>query len=336
VTAASIIIVSYRSRADIPRLLDCLARQSCTDFETILIDNASPDGLAPDEADQRRASIYVANEANVGFAQACNQGLALARGHWSIFLNPDAFPEADWLDQLLAAAARYPQVRAFGSLQLMDEAPGQLDGLGDCLSAIGIAWRGGHGQPVPPVIADAAVFSPCAAAAMWQTDWLRERLGGFEESFTSYYEDVDLGFRHRLLGGTVVQVARAVVRHRGSASSGRYSDYAVYHGNRNRLWCHVACMPGVLFWLLLPLHVAATLLLWAQAARRGAGKSYGRAVRDGLLGLPAAWQRRQALQAQRTVGTSDLARALSWSPLALALRRPVLMELPAAREQRDP
>lgn len=325
--AASILIVSYRSRADLPRLMACLRAQTLQDFETILIDNASPDGTAPDLAVQAAADLYVANPDNTGFARACNQALALARGRWSVFLNPDAFPEPDWLEQLLAAAQRYPGVRAFGSLQQMDEDPSRADGLGDCLSVAGIAWRGGHGRPVPPDLADARVFSPCAAAAMWDTAWLRHRLGGFEPGFTSYYEDVDLGFRHRLLGGEVVQVARAVVRHRGSGSSGRYSDYAVYHGNRNRLWCHVACMPGLLFWLFLPVHAAAVLLLWAQVARHGGGRAYGRALRDGLAGLPAAFRRRGALQAGRLASTADIARALSWSPLDLALRRPVLRPL---------
>ena len=324
---ASIVIVAYRSRADLPRLFDCLDGQTDRDFETILIDNASPDDLGPDEAVQGRADVFIANPDNTGFARACNQGLQLARGRFTLFLNPDAFPEPGWIAALKGAEQRWPGVAAFGSLQLLDEDPAQADGVGDCMSAVGIAWRGGHRKPVPEPLEDAEVFSPCAAAAAWHTGWLRDRLGGFEESFGSYYEDVDLGFRHRLLGGRVIQLAGAVVRHRGSGSGSRYSDYAVFHGNRNRMWCHVACMPGPLFWTLLPLHVAATLLLWLHAIWRGAGPAYGRAMRAGVAGLRTAFERRHRLQASRLASSWQIARVLSWSPLALATRQPVRFAL---------
>jgi N-acetylglucosaminyl-diphospho-decaprenol L-rhamnosyltransferase len=326
VARVSILIVAYKSRAHLPRLFDCLAAQTVQDFETILIDNASPDGLAPDEATAKRATQFVANDTNTGFAVANNQGAELASGDWLIMLNPDAFPEADWLECILAASIRYPHVTAFGSTQLLDENPTLLDGAGDVYHAAGIPFRGGYLRPKPTELHDGEAFTPCAAASMWRAD-VFTALGGFEESYFCYCEDVDLGFRHRLAGGSVVQVADARVSHMGSASSGRLSDFAVYHGTRNRLWTFVRCMPSWLFWLMLLPHTGATLLLWAHTAWRGAGTAYTRGLGDALTGLPDIWQQRRTIQRRRTVPASALLRQFAWSPLSLLTRAIVLRKL---------
>jgi N-acetylglucosaminyl-diphospho-decaprenol L-rhamnosyltransferase len=329
VAYVSILIVAYKSRAHLPRLFDCLAQQTCQDFETILIDNASPDGLGPDSETRTRATHFVQNDDNTGFAPANNQGAQLARGTWLIMLNPDAFPEPDWLENLLAASARYPDVTAFGSTQLLAENPALLDGAGDVYHAAGIPFRGGYLQPLPKDLQDGQAFTPCAAAAMWRAD-VFAALGGFEESYFCYCEDVDLGFRHRLAGGKSIQVSQARVAHMGAASSSRLSDFAVYHGTRNRLWTFVRCMPGLLFWLLVIPHIAATALLWAHTAYRGAGKSYGRGLRDGLVGLPRVWRQRKRIQSHRQVTLFDLLTQFAWSPLTLLTRAIVLRSIEKA------
>jgi N-acetylglucosaminyl-diphospho-decaprenol L-rhamnosyltransferase len=113
----------------------------------------------------------------------------------------------------------------------------------------------------------------------------------------------------------------------GSASSGRLSDFAVYHGTRNRLWTFVRCMPGILFWLLVLPHLAATLLLWAHTAWRGAGGAYGRGLRDGLAHLPTVWAARSSIQQTRKVTLRALLRQFAWSPLTLLTRAIVLRKL---------
>ena len=322
----SILIVAFQSAAHLPRLFNCLAAQTCQDFETILIDNASSEVTRPDATLIARASIFVQNATNTGFAVANNQAARLARGDWLVLLNPDAFPEPDWLEQLLAAQQRYPNVTAFGSTQWLDQNPALLDGAGDVYHVAGIPFRGGYLRPVPTDLNDGEAFTPCAAAAMWRAD-IFSALGGFEESYFCYCEDVDLGFRHRLAGGRIVQVATAHVRHMGSASSGRLSDFAVYHGTRNRLWTFVRCMPDPLFWVLLLPHIAATLLLWAHTAWRGAGAAYGRGLRDGIAGLPRIWAQRRSIQSARVVTFGALLHQFAWSPLALLTREIVLRKL---------
>jgi GT2 family glycosyltransferase len=326
VARVSILIIAYKSGAHLPRLFDCLDAQTCQDFETILVDNASPEGLRPDAATVARASRFLQNQTNIGFAIANNEAAKQATGDWLAFLNPDAFPESHWLARLLEATERYRDVTAFGSTQLLDENPLILDGAGDVYHGAGIPFRGGYLRPLPDDLADGEAFAPCAAAALWRAD-VFARLGGFEESYFCYCEDVDLGFRHRLSGGRVVQVARAQVRHIGAASSSRLSDFGVYHGTRNRLWTFVRCMPAPLFWLLLLPHIAATLLLWGHTTWRGAGAAYGRGLRDGCTDLARVWRQRRVIQQRRRVGLLPLLRQLAWSPMTLLTRAIVLRRL---------
>jgi len=117
-------------------------------------------------------------------------------------------------------------------------------------------------------------------------------------------------------------VPDAVVRHVGSASSGgRRSDFAVFHGSRNRLWVFVKDTPPVLFWLTLPLHLLATLVLFARHATRGEIAAPVRGLAAAIRHIDVALAARRETQATRTASSWDIARAMTWNPLDLLLRR---------------
>jgi N-acetylglucosaminyl-diphospho-decaprenol L-rhamnosyltransferase len=130
-----------------------------------------------------------------------------------------------------------------------------------------------------------------------------------------------------LAGGISVQVSSARVAHMGSASSSRLSDFAVYHGTRNRMWTFIRCMPTALFWLMLLPHIGATLLLWVHTTYRGAGKAYRRGLVDGLAGFPKVWASRRIIQATRKVGIWGLLAQFAWSPMTLIKRAIVLRSI---------
>jgi GT2 family glycosyltransferase len=321
----SVVVVAYESGPTLSDCLSALERQTAADREVILIDNASRDGAAAAAARAHPQARFVANASNLGFAAAVNQAARLARGRWLALLNPDAFPEPGWLAALLAAAQAWPQVRCFASRQLMAEDPRRLDGLGDVMSAAGFAFRGGYGQPDPKLAAPAFVFSACGGAMMIERE-LFLAMGGFDERLFCYCEDVDLGYRLQLRGEPTLLVPAAVVRHVGSASSGGpRSDFAVFHGTRNRLWVYLKNTPPLLLWLTLPLHLATTAILMARHLSRGEAAAPWRGFVAGLRGLGLALGARREAQAQRRVGSLAIARRLSWSPRDLFRRRVVLL-----------
>lgn len=325
--AATIIVVNYNSG---DRLAKCLARleaQTRRDFAVTVIDNASSDGSQDAARRTRLALTLIEAGANLGFAAANNRAAEGATGEWLVFLNPDAYAAPDWFEALMQGAARYPFADAFGSAQYDAGDPHRLDGAGDVFHVLGVAWRGGFGWPAEKLPPDGECFAPCAAAAMYRRARF-EALGGFDERFFCYGEDVDLGFRLRLAGGRAVQLAGAKVFHEGSGITGRYSDFTVYHGNRNRIWMTYKNMPGALYWPLAPVRLLADVYLLARAFSVGIGPSYLRALRDGYGGLARLRDTRLAIQRARRVSTPALARMLAWSPWKVSRRAPALRPLP--------
>jgi hypothetical protein len=140
--------------------------------------------------------------------------------------------------------------------------------------------------PDSPVCGNAEIFYPCAAA-MYRRDAF-EQVQGFDEDFFCYAEDVDLGFRLRLLGHRALYVPDAVVYHVGSGSTGRRSDFSVYHGQRNLVWSFVKNMPVSLLLLYWPAHVLMNIAALAILAFRGQGRVAWRAKIDAIHGCDDA------------------------------------------------
>ena len=317
----SVIIVNYNAGRRLQKCLDHLAAQSFKDFETIIIDNGSTDGSLKSISEHPLSPILIEAGKNLGFAAGNNQAVQRATGEWLAFLNPDAYADERWLSSLMTAVQRYPQTDAFGSKQIDANDPSRADGLGDICHALGLVYRGGFGASPTQVMQDGECFSPCAAAALYRRE-VFQALGGFDERFFCYGEDVDLGFRLRLNGGRSIQVANAVVAHEGSGVTGRYSDFSVYHGNRNRIWLYYKNLPVLLLWVLTPIHLFINLAMLARAYSAGYGSAYWRGVRDGYRGLGDMRARRKETQNARKAPTLMIAQALTWSPIKM-LRREI-------------
>ncbi|TRO82710.1 glycosyltransferase family 2 protein [Desulfuromonas acetexigens] len=307
-----VIIVNYNSWEVLRRCLDHLGKQTWRNFQVVVIDNASTHPPPEDFATRYPWISLVQSSINLGFAGGNNRALrALTSCEWIALLNPDAFPEPDWLEQLVETAQAHPDYTMFGSRQVIAGVPHLLDGEGDVYHISGLVWRSGHGRPVSEGAREPReIFSPCAAAALYRADAFL-RVGGFDEDFFCYVEDVDLGFRLRLLGYKALLVPSSVVHHVGSATTGGgQSDFALYHGHRNLIWTYVKNMPGVLFWSCLPLHLLLNLVTLAIFAWRGKGPTVFRAKRDALRGFPKMWEKRRLIQRDRVVSTRHIWRAL--------------------------
>ncbi len=304
----SVVIANWNGAPVLPRCLDALAAQTFRDFEVIIVDDASSDG-AVDALKSRCPNTRVVKlKQNVGFAAANNLGAHNARGRWLALLNNDAFPHPDWLERLIVATIQQPEFAMFASRLVQAEQPDRLDGTGDVYHVSGLAWRRHHdgfvgqiGQLVEEV------FSPCGAAALY----LREvflQAGGFDEDFFAYHEDVDLGFRLRLQGFRCLYVPDAIVAHQGSASYGKDSDFAIYHGHRNLVWTYFKNMPTTLFWRYLPDHLTANFASLVYHSLHGHARAIWRAKIAAIAGLRGVIRKRRHIQKKRRVSASEISR----------------------------
>ena len=299
----SIVLVTWNSVRHLDECLASLEKQTFKDFEIVIIDNGSTDGGLDGEK-QKWPDLQLRIKRlpkNRGFSVANNFGARLARGRWLALLNTDAFPEPDWLESLLRAAEQNPEYSFFSSRQIQANNPERLDGAGDACHISGLAWRWYYDYPVREYgLEPCEVFSACAAAALYDREAFLQ-VGGFDEDFFSYHEDVDLSFRLRLQGFRCLYVPDAVVRHVGSASVGAQSDFALYHWQRNFIWSFVQNMPGRLLWLAIPHHIFANIFYQLNYTLRGRGKILWKAKLDALRGIKHALQKRKQIQAKNTV-----------------------------------
>ena len=326
VTASSnkigIAVVNWNSFDVLSRCLAAIKAQSLAPACVVVVDNGSDEAIAKLDGVLPKNVHYIRLAENTGFAHANNLAVEqMKECDWIALINPDAFPQPDWLEQLGNAARRRPEFAFFSSLTVTDEYPDYLDGTGDVYHVSGIAWRRGYGRHIAKThIVEEEVFAPCAAAAMYRRDaW--EEAGGFDEDYFCYFEDVDLAFRLRLLGYRCLFVPTAVARHIGSVTSGgQQSDFSVYYGHRNLVWTYIKNMPGYAFWLFLPLHLAMNLatLLWFSAS--GRWRIIFKAKWDALKGLKSAWSTRRVVQATRRVAVSEIVRRMD--KRLIPIRRP--------------
>ena len=304
----AVIIVNYNSTKLLNDALTGLARQTYERFSTLVIDNGSRE--KPVDANLPGVKIVYLPE-NIGFAGANNHGIELcAKSRWIALLNPDAIPADDWLERLVAAAEAEPGATSFASRMIQAEQRNVLDGAGDAYHVSGRVGRRGYGMPAAAHYnSREEVFSVCAAAALYRRDAL-DAAGGFDEDFFCYLEDVDLGFRLRLAGYRCLYVPDAVVYHVGSATTGKDSDFTLYHIHRNLVWTYVKNMPGLLFWLYLPQHILMNAYSIVSFAAKRRLRVILRAKMDALRGLPRAWRKRRETQAHRVAGLREIRKAL--------------------------
>jgi len=312
--SCALVIVNYNGAECLARCLDSVAKLTVKPEKVVVADNASTDGSASAALSVSGLNVELMEMGeNLGFAAANNRVIeSLSSYEWVALLNPDAFPEPDWLECLMAATLAYPDVDSFSSRMMLDSDASKLDGAGDVLHFTGLAWRRGHGRSLADSdLLPREAFSPCGGAALYRCSTFITA-GGFDEDFFCYLEDVDLGFRLQLLGHRCMYIPSAVVQHMGSAITGLNSDFSIYHSHRNLSLMYLKNMPSLLFWLFLPFHIVMIFLVGSFFARRGHGRIFLRAKFDAALRVDKTLKKRSHIQKNRRVGYARLLSLLNF------------------------
>jgi GT2 family glycosyltransferase len=307
----SVVVVTWNGLHHLRRCLPLVLDQALpggAHLELLVVDNASTDGsreylarLAQQDARLRP----ILNERNLGFSAPNNTAFRAARGEFVATLNNDTLPQPGCLVALLEAARSDARIGSVASRMVFAHAPGIVQSAGIAIDRAGIAWDRLVGRPVDEAEGGPIeVFGASAGAALYRRAMLEE-LGGFDERFFMYLEDVDLAWRARLAGWRAVYAPAAVVHHAHSATAGEGSPLKNWHLGRNKIWSIAKCYPAPGLWRHLPLIAAYDVasLPYTMVTRRDLSPLLGRlAALRGLASIlaerrrlhrryPAGWRR---------------------------------------------
>lgn len=237
---ASIIIVNYNTRAI---TADCLRHISTwadrQEYETIVVDNGSSDGSAEKIREEFSDTVRVIiNSNNQSFGRANNQGAKVSNGCYLFFLNSDTIVEENILTKLISILEENEKIGIVSPRLLTASGESQADAYGRFPTITRLIFkdrrrkngkeRGREQRKIEGKEGIIPVDWISGCAMMIRRD-LFEELGGFDENFFMYFEDVDICKRAKKKGyGSAVCPATEIV-HLGGKSLDRKEKRKEYY-----------------------------------------------------------------------------------------------------------
>jgi GT2 family glycosyltransferase len=219
-TQLSVIVPVHGNARLTRRCLDMVLAELPADAELIVVDDASADETPALLAGYGDAIRSLRLEENVGFARACNDGAARARGELLVFLNNDVEPMPGWLEALRRHAAATPEAAAVGARLLYPN--GTVQHAGVVFGQDGYPHHLYAGFPAEhPAVNRSRRLQAVTGACLLVQRAAFEGVGGFDTGYLNSLEDVDLCLRLGEAGGEIHYCAGAVLVHLESASRGR-------------------------------------------------------------------------------------------------------------------
>jgi GT2 family glycosyltransferase/glycosyltransferase involved in cell wall biosynthesis len=216
----SVIVVNYRGAEHTVTCLRALRDEldwPAEALELICVDNASGDGGAQQIATAVPQARVIRSATNTGFAGGCNLGVSKATGSIVAFLNSDARPHRDWVRAAVEALSAGSDIAAVAS-KVLDWDGERIDYVDGGLTWYGMGYKPHVGKPDDGAHDTARDVLFGTGAALLVRREVFTRLGGFDERFFMFCEDVDLGWRLNLRGYRVRYEPRSIAYHRHHAS----------------------------------------------------------------------------------------------------------------------
>lgn len=281
----TIIIPNYNGKHFMKPCLASLQKQTCQNFQILVVDNASEDGSIEYMNNNYPEIDVIALDKNYGFSKAVNIGIQNSITPYIILLNNDTTVEEHYVEELLKAISRSTRIFSVSSKMIQMYHPELIDSAGDLYTVMGWGICRGTGRPVSNYTNHDEVFSACAGAAIYRLSAFK-KIGYFDENHFAYLEDIDIGYRARIYGYRNMYCPDALVYHVGSGTSGsRYNAFKVKLSSRNSIYLNYKNMPAGQLLLNSPALLAGYLLKYLFFVKIGYGKDYLSGLKEGMQNI---------------------------------------------------
>lgn len=231
--STEIIIISWNGRDDTLRAIESVHPQigsgsgRVSDATIAVVDNGSTDHTS-ETVGRRFPTVRVVRlTENRGFTGGIAAGLADSAADRVIFLNNDAIVEPGWLQAFDRALSEAPDDIVAVSGRIVDLSGKRADFVGGVITFDGHGFQPGYHKPLDEVMepesGDEILFA-CGGNMIVRREEFIE-LGGFDDDYFAYFEDIDFGWRARLSGRRITYSREAVARHRSAATSNRLGNF---------------------------------------------------------------------------------------------------------------
>lgn len=222
----SVILVNYKGADDTIEALRHLRELAWPSdrLEIVVVDNKSgDDSVARIRAADPGVKV-VRSKTNSGFAGGCNQGVKASSGEYLAFLNNDARPDEFWVAAAVERMERSPRVGAVAS-KVLDWDGERVDFIGAGLTWYGMGYKPHTGEPVPRGTAEPTTVLFGTGSAMFARRSVYLDLGGFDERYFMFFEDVDFGWRLNLRGWQFAYEPKSIAFHKHHASMKSFGQF---------------------------------------------------------------------------------------------------------------
>jgi len=231
----AVVVINYNGKHYLRECFESLKNQTYSDYDAHVIDNGSVDGSVEYVKEHFPWVKIIAFKENLGFAKAYNEAIKAVDADLVALLNNDTRVDRKWLQELINAIQEDKLIAAVGSKILLYDSPQLLNHAGAKITPIGGGFDIGlYRRDEKEYNIKKQVGAVCGAAMLVKKD-LFIKIGGFDEDFFAYFEDVDFCWRTWLHGYRVSYIPTSVVFHKFGGSWGRSSPKKVFLGEKNRL-----------------------------------------------------------------------------------------------------
>ncbi|TFC27311.1 glycosyltransferase [Cryobacterium sp. TMT1-3] len=264
----TVVLVNFRGAED---TIECVQGLLTLDWpsellEIIVVENGSgDDSLAKLQVIGEQITLIESAE-NLGFTGGCNLGVSRATGEFIAFLNNDAKPDSGWIREAIATFATGNNIGAVAS-KVLDWEGDRVDYVGASITWYGMGYKPHAGETDRGAWNDERDVLFGTGAAMFIRASVFEELGGFDDSFFMFYDDVDLGWRLNLLGYRFRFQPKSLAFHKHHASMNKFGNFReTYLLERNALYALYKNLDDESLAQVLP---GALLLATRRAVARG-------------------------------------------------------------------
>ena len=217
----AVLILNFNGKVYLERCIRSILNQSYRDFEIYLIDNGSSDGSIKLVKEKFPEVNVISFDRNYGFAGAYNRAVSLVDSEYIVLVNNDTFADKDWLKYLVEEIEKNKKIFCVGSKIIYAKNSNLLDNIGLVVAPIGGSIILGHmdNRDKPGYNKRRMVAGVSGASVILRKKLFLE-IGGFDESFFAYHEDMDLCWRALKRGYYCIYTPKSVIYHEIGGSWG--------------------------------------------------------------------------------------------------------------------